>query len=109
MSNKIIDIPMAIKIVDAAQPVYGTKSIAHIFNTMRIGSVVHSEYSLGNSTRDYDYASRPVSYSVFMEHMYDNAFTQQLIERLQSGKPYTFGFRDEFGDCGSFTIEPLNK
>ena len=79
---------MAIKIGDIAQPSYSTEELKEIFESENIGVVMRVDYTIGSSTRDYDYSSRPFTYYVYFEYLYNNAFTQTLVDLFEDGKHY---------------------
>lgn len=79
---------IAIKICDVVQPRYSTEDLKEIFENEKIGVVMRVDYVIGSSTRDYDFSSRPITYYVYFEYLYNNAFTQTLVDLFEDGKHY---------------------
>jgi hypothetical protein len=83
---------IAIKICDVAQPRYSTEDLKEIFESEKIGVVMRVDYTIGSSTRDYDYSSRPFTYYMYFEYLYNNAFTQTLMDLFKDGQHYNMTF-----------------
>ena len=99
---------IAIKICDVAQPRYSTEDLKEIFENEKIGVVMRVDYVIGSSTRDYDFSSRPITYYVYFEYLYNNAFTQTLVDLLEDEKHYNMIFTHKTRRV-NFKLEKITK